>query len=1096
MILGEKMFSRAAIRRSIVEISIVGLSVLGLAIALIARAQHSHHSEAPVPQPAATPALPSAAAGPVDLSRSEPLILADHYGKLPLSFEPNRGQTAAPVKFLSRGPGYTLFLTADEAVLKLGSSSTADVARTAPDRRAAVSPAIVRMKLVGANPDPQVTALDELPGKSNYFIGNNPKRWRTNVPNFSKVRYRKIYPGIDLVYYGNPRQLEYDFVVASGVDPRSITLNVTSDDATGGKPDDLARRATPLRIAADGDLLISANAREIRFQKPVVYQPGAARPQGTNLARSFATTKHFIDGRWVLKNSHQVGFEVAAYDRSKTLVIDPAVLYCTYLGGSSDNSAYNVVADANGNAYVAGNTTSVDFPTVKPFQAANAGGSDVFVAKLNPSGTALIYSTYLGGTGQDYAYWINVDSKNQAHVTGSTSSPDFPVTAGVFQSTCGGECGSGTRNAYLTVLDSIGSALVYSTYLGGSGQDQANAIETDSTGNTYIAGWTTSTDFPTTTGAYQTTYSGTSDAFVSKINPTGTALIYSTLLGVSDDNRAFGIQFDKSGDSYITGYTTSTGFPTTTGAFQTTLKGSSNAFITEVNPTATGLVYSTYLGGSGTDVGWAIALDSSNNTYISGQTTSTDFPTTTGALRTTCSSACSTNDAFVAKMDSTGKALVYSTYLGGPNGEQEAYALTINASGYAYATGRTESTDFPVSKGAFFTSNQGVYDAFIAELNPAGSALAYATYFGGDATDTGLGIALDSKANIYMVGRTYSPDLPVTPGTIQPGFIGDTQAFIVKFVTGDQVWPLALNYGTLTVGTTSAAQTATLTNSGSASLVLTGVHLTGTDADDYSITSNNCGAKLAPGASCSVSITFAPSASGLRDAALTITDGVKNSPQTVALSGTGSNGALSLTPATLTYATQVIGTTSPTQPATLTNIGTTIVGITNVSTSTQYTQTNNCPSSLAPSAFCTINVAFQPTASGPQTGALTVTNNTTGPSTTALSGVGTVISFSPASVNFGDQTERTSSKPVAVTVKNVGAAAVTITKIGITGGHISAFSETNNCPISPSTFAGGASCTVNVVFTPNTKGAVAANLSVLDSGGGSPQSVPLSGTGD
>lgn len=1002
--------------------------------------------------------------------------LLESYGKLPLSFEPNRGQTDSRVKFLSRGPGYVLFLTADEAVLKLESAPDADL-RHAPSHAPAAPPATFHMKLVGANPTPQTAALQQLPGKSNYFIGNDPKLWQTNVPNYAAVQYRQAYPGIDLVYYGNPQQLEYDFVVAPGADPRTITLDLTGDEQN---------TVAASRLEDNGDLVLATKGREIRLQKPLIYQEEIL---------SGARNRHAIEGRWVKKNSSQAGFEIANYDRSKPLIIDPALTYCSYLGGSLDNAAYNVSADGSGNAYVTGNTTSTDFPTKAPMQAANAGSSDVFVAKLNSTGTALDYSTYLGGGGQDYAFWITVDSTRQAHVVGSTASANFPVTAGVIQPTCGGGCGAGTRNAFVTVLNPTGSGLVYSTYLGGTGQDQANAVMLDSSANTYIAGWTTSSTFPTTTGAYQTTYSGTSDAFVAKINSTGTALLYSTLLGVSKDNRAFGIQLDTAGDAYVAGFTTSPGFPTTTGAFQPALKGAMNAFVTEVNPAGTDLVYSTYVGGSGSDIAWAIALDSSDNAYISGQTSSANFPTTAGALRTTCSSACSSNDAFVTKLNSTGTALVYSTYLGGTTGEQESYALTVNGVGSAFVTGRTKSTNFPITPGAFFAHNRGVYDAFVSQLNSAGTGLSYSTYLGGGLTDTGLGIALDGKGSIYVVGRTFSTDLPVTPGAIQPAFAGTTQGWAAKFVRGTQVWPLALPFPIQTVGTTSAPLTATLTNSNGVFLTISSIALSGTNASDFAISSNSCGTSLTIGASCSVSLTFTPSTSGPFSAALTITDSAPNSPQSVALSGTGTDAALTLSPTTMTFATQLVGTTSASQPATLTNVGSTAVGITSIAASTQYSQTNNCPTSLAPQANCTINVAFQPAAPGSQAGTLTVTNSAMGPVTTTLSGTGTVMSFSPTSVSFGNQTVGTSSSPQPVTVTNVGTAAVKITKISITGARVSSYSQTNNCPISPSTLAAGANCTVNVVFTPTLKGTLGANLTFGDSGGGSPQNVPLTGTG-
>jgi hypothetical protein len=1070
---GKEMLSIAT-RRFTFQILVVGLSILGLAVVFISPAPQPQRPVSLL-QSASTPASQPGAANTLELSRIEHSALAESYGKLPLTFEPNRGQTDARVKFVSHGPGYTLFLTSDEAVLRLQPSGEGDRLRTTEKPRA---DAVLQMKLVGANPAPQIAALDELPGKSNYFIGNDPRLWRTNVPNYAKVRYQQTYPGVDLVYYGNPQQLEYDFVVAPGGDPGVISLDLNSAQING------AASRTPLRIADNGDLIADVQSREVRFIKPVVYQ---------NIAFGL---KRFIAGRWVLKSAHEVGFQIASYDHSQPLIIDPALVYCTYLGGSLAQTAYSVSPDTEGNAYVTGGTTSIDFPTVNAYQSANAGQSDVFVTKLNSTGTAFVYSTYLGGDLSDNAFGITVDSTGQAHVTGTTASDNFPVTAGVIQTQCGGGCPTNTRNAFVTVLDAAGSALVYSTYLGGTGADQANGIVLDANSNTYIAGWTTSTDFPTTTGAFQTTYAGTSDTFVAKINPTGTALIYSTLLGTSDDTRAFGIGLDKAGDTYIAGYTDSPGLPTTTGVFQTALAGTQNAFVSKINPTGSGLLYSTYLGGNGSDTAWGIALGTSEDVYVSGQTTSTNFPTTTGALRTTCSTTCSSNDAFVAELNTTGTSLVYSTYLGGLNGEQEAYALAVDGHGNVFTTGRTKSTDFPTTAGAFYIVNQGEFDSFVVELNSKGSGLNYSTYFGGSMTDTGLGIAVDTSDNIYLVGRTFSSNLPVTPGAPEPAFNGNTLAYVAKFIPGVQPWPLAFPYGMQTVKTTSAPMTATLTNSSKTIVENISVAITGTDASDFAISSNTCGTQLAVGASCSVGVTFTPATSGALTAALTFTDTAPNSPQTIPLTGTGTTAAFTLTPASMTFSTQLAGTTSTSQAATLKNIGTTTASITSIVASTGYGQTNNCPANLAANASCVINVVFEPTASGVQKGTLTVTTSVNTPLSVALTGTGTVMSFSPSSVTFGDQTVKTSSSPQAVTVLNVGTAAITITKIGITGSHVTSFSETSNCPISPSTLAAGATCTVNVVFTPQLTGSITANLSLLDTGGGSPQKIVLSGTGD
>ena len=532
--------------------------------------------------------------------------VVENYGKLPLSFEANQGQTDSQVDFLSRGSGYTMFLTPTEAVLSLSSPQSSQRAqrRHANFLSASSAPSavndpnpqstVVRMKLVGANPAPQVAGLEELPGKSNYFLGNDPSQWRTNVPHYAKVQYKDVYPGVDLVYYGNQRQLEYDLVVEPGADPDAITLSFEGVES--------------LRIDAQGDLVLDTSGGEIRQHKPLVYQEvdGARRE---------------IAGTYVLKSQRQVGFEVAAYDAGKPLIIDPVLVYSTYLGGSSDEFPRGFAVDASGNAYVTGSTLSTDFPTASPIQASNAGGaSDTFVTKLNAAGSALVYSTYLGGTALDTARWIAIDSSGNAYVTGETRSTDFP-TVSPFQA-----ANAGAADGFVTKLNAAGSALVYSTYLGGNSDDQPFIITVDASGNAYLAGRTNSTNFPTASPIQSTHAGGIEDAFVAKLNAAGSALVYSTYLGGSGSfERGVGLTVDASGNAYVSGRTNSANFPTAN-PFQATLGGTDDAFVTKLNAAGSALVYSTYLGGSGADFGGLIAIDASGNAYVAGSTFSTDLP--------------------------------------------------------------------------------------------------------------------------------------------------------------------------------------------------------------------------------------------------------------------------------------------------------------------------------------------------------------------------------------------------------------------------------------------------------------------------------------
>jgi hypothetical protein len=679
--------------------------------------------------------------------------LGEIYGKLPLYFEANRGQTDSRVRFLSRGPGRTLFLTATDAILALTKSSGSEEKGNGRHRKSEkATGTVIRLTFLGANPHAQVAGREELPSNVNYFIGNDPKEWHTNVSTYAKVQYENIYPGIRLTYYGNQGRLECDFLVRPGADPRSIVLGIEGAEKLG--------------VDSNGDLVLHTALGTIRQQKPFIYQEvdGARRE---------------ISGSYLVKNNHRVGFRLAAYDARMPLVIDPVLFYSTYLGGSNGDTGQGIAVDSAGNAYVTGYTTSANFPTtVGAFQTAPGGRffSDAFVTKLNPTGSGVIYSTYLGGTGDDAGMGIAVDALGNAYVTGGTDSTNFPTTSGAFQIAPGG--GS---DAFVTKLNPTGSGLIYSTYLGGSGQDYCSGIVVDTSGNVYLTGATTAaTNFPTTAGAFHTAYGGgPEDAFVTKLNPTGSGLIYSTYLGGNNDDLDRGIAVDSAGNAYVTGFTKSTNFPTTVGAFQTAFGGGADAFVTKLNPTGSGLIYSTYLGGSGTDGCSDIAVDTSGNAYVTGGTTSTDFPTTAGAFQTAL--VVRTIDAFVTKLNPTGSALIYSTYLGGNNLDQSS-GIAVDSAGNAYVTGSTDSTDFPTMN-AIQAILGGNLDAFVTVMNPLGNGLVYSSYLGGSGDDDeGVRIALDSlpNPNAYVTGFTNSTNFPTTSGAFQIASGGGYDGFVTK----------------------------------------------------------------------------------------------------------------------------------------------------------------------------------------------------------------------------------------------------------------------------------------------------------------------------
>jgi hypothetical protein len=682
--------------------------------------------------------------------------LAAAYGQVPLSFEANQGQTDSQVRFLSRGSGYALFLTPGETVVSLhkpgGPGNDGAAVQASADT-------VLHTRLVGANAAPQVIGLEKLPGTSNYFIGNDPTRWQANVPNYGKVAYQNIYPGINLVYYGNQRQLEYDFVVASGANPGVIKL------AFEGAQD--------MTLDHQGNLVLHTAGGDVVEQAPVLYQQAGGARQA-------------ISGHYVLGRDDQVGFAVGAYDASRPLVIDPVLSYSTLLGGSrTDLSAdrAGIAVDAAGNAYVTGITDSFDFPTTPgTFQTAFAG-HPAFVTKLNAAGSALVYSTYLGGSGGDTGRGIAVDAAGNAYVMGDTSSTNFPTTPGAFQTAFGGSI----SHVFVAKLNAAGSALVYSTYLGGSRNEFGGGIAVDAAGNAFVTGSTSSTNFPTTPGAFQTANGGGADAFVAKLNAAGSALVYSTYLGGSGTDSPEGIAVDAAGNAYVTGITRSTNFPTTLGAFQTAFGGGDDAFVAKLNAAGSALVYSTYLGGSGNDAGSGIAVDAGGNAYVTGDTSSTNFPTTPSAFQTTNSGG---QDAFVAKLNAAGSALVYSTYLGG-SGSDGGRGIAVDAAGNAYVTGGTSSTNFPTANPLQPAFGGGSGDAFVAKLNAAGSALVYSTYLGGSGTDAnsnisevGTGIAVDAAGNAYVTGDTASTNFPTTPGAFQTTNHGRVNVFIAKIAPG------------------------------------------------------------------------------------------------------------------------------------------------------------------------------------------------------------------------------------------------------------------------------------------------------------------------
>jgi hypothetical protein len=1040
-----------------------------LSAALLAQNQHSLSI---LPSSSGTSSKP-AQKGSANVNVIREKKILERYGKLPLTFERNQGQSDPNVKFLSRGGGYTLFLTQDEALFAMRGGKIAKAPDTMghegkasrvlpismtsgelrPNDDKNTSSDVLRMKLRGANRAAAVSGEDVLPGKSNYFIGNDPKKWHNNVPTYGKVKYAGVYPGIDLVYYGNQRQLEYDFIVAPGADPQRIQFDVTG--------------ARSVRRDGNGDLVLKLAEGAMRWHKPVAYQGDGDK-------------RREIAANYVLKGKDVVAFEIATYDTKKPLFIDPLV-YSTYLGGSDYDAAFGIAIDTAGEAYVAGYTASVDFPTANPLQQATGGSNDVFVTKLNAVGSALVYSTYLGGSLDDRGFGIAVDLVGNAYVTGVTNSTNYP-TANALQPNIGGG-----QDAFLAKFNPSGSALIYSTYLGGSGSDTGTGIATDSLGNTFAVGYTTSTDFPTV-NALQPTNAGMTDVFLAKLDPAGSSFFYSTYLGGSGVDSGAAIAIDSGGKAYVTGSTTSTNFPVKN-AFQPTFGGNQDAFVSVIGTLDGTLVYSTYLGGLDFEEGTGIALDAAGDAYVTGGTSSANFPTV-NAVQPNFGGG---EDAYVAELDKFGSAMVFSTYLGGSSTDV-AYGIALDILDNVFVVGTTLSTDFPILNPIKTKKSKG-YDIFASQLSPGGLALVYSTYMGAAGDDIARGVAADSVGNAYLTGYTNSTNFSLV-NPIQATYGGGTNDAFVSEIRSSQphasLTPPMLNFGNQTLGTTSNAASISLRNSGALTLLITSIQVTGANAGDYAQT-NDCPSSVAPQAGCTINVTFSPSTVGPKSAAITIADNASDSPESAPLTGNGALPAVTFTPNPLKFPTQLVFTTSQAQILSLTNSGLGTLFITNVSIAGPFTQTNDCGTSLPADSSCSFTVTFKPLNRGTLTGGITVTDNAPGSTQTAsLTGTGTFIQLIPTSINFGTQPIHSTSLPHKIAVTNKGSVAVSIGSISIVGMNAGDFSQTNNCGAK---LDFGATCMITVTFTPTVRGNRSANISITDNGGGSPQKTSLFGVG-
>ncbi|MDQ4132268.1 MAG: SBBP repeat-containing protein [Actinomycetota bacterium] len=663
---------------------------------------------------------------------------ANDYGQLPLSFEPNVGQAGSDtVRFLARGRGYGLEVEPAGARLALAKPGGAK--------------AEVRLSLIRGNAVAPTEASDPLPGRVNHYVGD-VSRWRSGIPTYGRVTATNVYPGVDVAWYGTQGgELEYDFVVAPGADPDVIQM---AFEGVKG-----------LRLDDRGSLLLDTDGGQLVQRPPVAYQDDGGRRQSV-------TAGYVVDG-------DRVGFALGIHDPARPLVIDPVLAYSTYLGGNFGETGEGIAVDSSGQAVVVGDTISSDFPRAFAIDNTLGGDRDGFVTKLNASGTGLVYSTFLGGSEFDAASAVAVDTAGNAYVAGTTSSTNFP-TLSAFDSTF-----NGTEDVFVTKLSPSG-ALGYSTYLGGSsgsggtGDDLGYGIAVDGSANAYVTGQTHSNNFPVLNPVQATRTGSDYSPFITKLNPTGSALVYSTYLpGPAGANS---IAVDGSGNAVVTGWTF--GGTPTVNALQPTPGGLQDAFVTKLNAAGSAYVYSTYLGGRGTDEGTDIAVDGSGNAYVTGDTDSANFP-----MANPYDATLGRVDAFVTKISATGP-LTYSTFLGGSTftgsdfgGDDIGYGIAVDGAGRAHVTGYTQSSNFPVVE-PIQPAPSNFHDAFVARFNVAGSALEYSTYLGGDGGDEGLDIAVGGS-DAFVTGKTDSPldftEFPTTPGAFQtdrPSVI--STAFVTK----------------------------------------------------------------------------------------------------------------------------------------------------------------------------------------------------------------------------------------------------------------------------------------------------------------------------
>jgi hypothetical protein len=971
-------------------------------------------------------------------------ILESH---IPLVFESNKGQAERDVRFFSRGPGYDIFINSNGIEFRLPS---------AVDPGNSEKPSTIGIDFLHSRVEADPVAMDTLPGKSNYFIGKDPKKWISGVPQHSRVSLRSLYPGIDAVYYGNEGQLECDFVISPGADPATVRFHVSGADR--------------VLLADDGDLSLELGSRTISLRKPLVYQESTGG-------------RVTVAGKFVVRGNNDVGFAIGHYDARLPLVIDPVLSYSTLVGANNNTQVQGVAVDSSGNVYITGTTFATNYPTVHPFQSTNRGTTNVFVTKLDPAGNVILYSTYIGSSGFDNAAGIAVDHSGSAYITGTVGAADFPTTPGAFMATCPSLCNTPFVSKFLT-----DGTLAFSTFMGG-GNSPAYAIAVDSAGEAYIAGTTASNDLPTTPGAFEPTYPGAmctscNSGYVEKLNSTGTGLSYSTYFGglgfggVPATNGN-GIAVDNAGSAYLVGNTTA--IPTLNPIQSSQVGGvfSPNAFITKFSPDGSSLVYSTYLGGTSPyffeeagDFATGVAVDSFGNVHVTGTSSSCDFPLSLNALSTDCVTQSYTQKIFVTTLNSSGSQIVFSTFL--QNGFSSG--IGVDSSGNSYVTGTDTSNAIPILN-AIDNSSQTSATAFVTELDLSGKLL-FSTYLGGlTAGSTAAGIALDHKGGIYVVGDGQG-DFPLLRPIPKQTYQSTFYTFFISKIAPNDVPQFSLS--------PRISPVFALRNVSSVPLTIDSI-----TASSNFILGGTCGSSLAPGTGCTLILDGA--ADQKTRGTVTIASDAYSKPQTFVIekspNGDNVGSILSVVPLYPQFPLQLIGTTSSPQDIVISNSGLQPATISiQLPKPSAFAEKNNCPATLDTGNSCTISVTYTAETES-DSAQLTIGADQTA-STAFLNGSGSTSALvaSIGSVDFGTQYVGAAPLGRMVNVTNTTPYPASLTGISTS----TEFAQINTCtaPLAPYT-----SCRVSVSYSPVTNEITTGTLTVAGLGPGGPQQVSISGNG-